>query len=249
MPGESDGIDWDDVVDVICVGMSPGVLAYAVCCAAADLDVLIVDAPEVPDPRIDELYAAMTEDLGLDSRGDASVDNADSSADAACPVRNRILVEEGQEEGRPQAGFYGKREVLEPFVGEHLRQWSARCVGSPCAVMFTQVSDVLVPMRTSDGTSVTAAVIGSEARSAPEDWLRAKVDALGLAAGRAMAATVFEDGRIAGVQLADGALVRATSGLALPVGVQTPGPVPPDGEVALVGRQAGRFARVEFFGA
>ena len=42
MPDE--GLDWDDVVDVVCVGTTPGVLAYAIFCAAADLDVIRVRA-------------------------------------------------------------------------------------------------------------------------------------------------------------------------------------------------------------
>lgn len=221
--GLDESFGWDEVVDVICVGTSPGVLAYAICCAAADLDVLLVEPPEIPDPQIDEWYAAMTEDL--------------ADLPAECPVPERAL-DEGDR-------VRGKREILEPFVGEHLRQWSARCLGSPFAVMFTQVPDVLTPMRSSDGESVTAAVLG---RYSPPlgEWLRHRA-AEYLPAEERLAAVVFHEGRIAGIELADGSRVGATGGLAFPVGPPTAGwpNRELDADVALVSRAAGRFARVE----
>lgn len=208
---------WDDVVDVICVGSSPGVLAYAICCAAADLEVLVLDAPADPDPEFVEWYAAMTEDLG------------DPVPDGAAAVRERT-----------------SREVVEPFVGEELRQWSAMCLASPAAVMFTQIPDVLVPV-IADGKSVTAALIGTSDGSL-EPWLRAKADELGLAeAESAMRRILMEEGRIAAVELAGGTTVGATGGMAFPVGPADAGvPGQPGAQVALVSRRAGRFARVEF---
>jgi hypothetical protein len=139
----------------------------------------------------------------------------------------------------------GKREILEPFVGEHLRRWSARCLGSPFAVMFTQVPDVLTPMRNGDGESVTAAVLG-RCRPPLDEWLRHQADEYLPAEGR-LAAVVFHEGRIAGVELVDGSRIGATGGLAFPVGPPTAGWPPPelDADVALVSRPAGRFARVE----
>ncbi len=211
---------WDDTVDVICVGTSPGVLAYAICCAAADLDVLVVDAPAHPDQRVTEWYAAMTEDLGDPVPG---------------------------EEVNPRQR--SSREVVEPFVGEELRQWSARCLASPAAVMFTQIPDVLVPAIVG-GRSVTAAVIGTS--DGPlEHWLRAKADELGVAEPEsAIRRVLVDEGRIAAVELADGTTVGATGGLAFPAGPADAGlPGQAVGQVALVGRRAGRFARVEFTAA
>ena len=63
MADPDSGVAWDDTVDVICVGTSPGVLAYAVCCAAHGLDVLLVHPPDGPDEQTAAWYAAMTEDL------------------------------------------------------------------------------------------------------------------------------------------------------------------------------------------
>ena len=62
-------VAWDEVVDVICVGSSPGVLAYAICCVAADLDVVLVGAAGEPDPQAAAWYAAMTEDLPAPTEG------------------------------------------------------------------------------------------------------------------------------------------------------------------------------------
>ena len=232
MPDE--GLDWDDVVDVVCVGTTPGVLAYAIFCAAADLDVLIVHPPVETDTALAEFIAAMTDDLDV-----PTAEGADFDASAVCRVRNRIDAD-GEEAS-------GRRRTLEPFVGEHLRQWSSLCAASPAGVLFTQVPDSLVPMRTEGGDSIAAAVLGSY--SPPLDqWLAEQVADL-LPVDDRLAAVIFDDGRIAGVQLADGSLVGATAGLALPVGpAAAEWPTAElDAEVALIGRRAGRFARVELF--
>ena len=229
MPDE--GPDWDDVVDVVCVGTTPGVLAYAICCAAADLEVLIVHPPLEGDTALAEFTAAMTEDLDV-----PPVEGVDVHAAAACRVRNRTDAE-GEEAS-------GKRKMLEPFVGEQLRQWSSLCAASPAGVLFTQVPDSLVPMH---GDSITAAVLGSY-HPPLDQWLAERVADL-LPVDDRLAAVVFDDGRIAGVELADGSLVGANAGLALPVGpaaAEWP-TTEVDAEVALVGRRAGRFARVELF--
>lgn len=222
---------WDDVVDVICVGTSPGVVAYAVCCAQADLDVLIVGAGAVGDPELETLYSAMTQDLG------------DPPAEPDLPV---IRL------GPPATAPGGP---LEPFIGEHLRQWSARCAGSPLGVMFTSVPEILEPMCADGYESVAAAVIGTLPRGEELGrWLGDLAEEHGLLRGGAVRDTFFrlviEDGRVGGVELRDRSLVRASQGLAIPVGSsaqQTHGCfVGSGGQVALVGRPAGRYARVEF---
>ena len=227
-PEFREGIAWDDVVDVICVGTAPGVLAYAICCVEADLDVLVVDCPVEPVAGIAELMSAMTEDL--DSPPDEC---AVSDAVPVCRVRHRTVGE-----AEPNSG---RREPLEAFVGEHLRQWSSLCLASPTGVLFTQVPDVLTPMSTDDGT-ISAAVLGAY-RTPLDQWLREQV----VLAEDRLADLVFDGGRIVGVRLVDGSLIGATGGLALPVGpTLTDWPAGGvDARVALVSRPAGRFARVE----
>ena len=232
---EDGGRQWDAVVDVICVGSSPGVLAYAVVCAAADLDVLLIDLPSAPDAGFADFMASMTGDLDP-----PSADWSSPIAAQECRVPDRAVGE-----GEPVPG---RRASLEPFVGEHLRQWSALCLASPSGVMFTQVPDVLGPMRTEDGESIMAAVLGGY-RPPLDDWLRAQVADL-LPAEDRLRTVVFDEGRIAGAELVDGSRVGATGGLAFPVGPALS--VWPSDEiaadVALVGRPAGRFARIELFG-
>ena len=238
-------VAWDEVVDLICVGSSPGVLAYAICCVAADLDVVLVGVAGEPDPQTAAWYAAMTEDLPtprLNLGGEISAEDRHAFSLA------RLV---------PIPAPTGKRVTLEPFVGEHLRQWSAHCAQSPFGVMFTQVPDLLVPMRTEDGESVTAVAIGdfgsakSQARDdGLEGWLlqeAAEMDLLGTE--NVMTAMVLEGGRVAGVHLDDGSLIAASGGMALPVGAAAPrNPLPLDADdlvVAILGRPAGRFATVD----
>jgi hypothetical protein len=221
--GDDSGPHWDEVVDVICVGSRPGVLAYGLCCAAADLDVLVIGPPTRPDPVLNEFTAAMTEDLG-DPEPDSTL-----SVNSVCPA------------------LAAESRTRDDFVGPRLRDWSARCLASPLAVLLTEVSEVLVPMLADDGEPITAAVLGGY-HAPPERWLRGRAAEEGLTADGTLAALVLDGGRIAGVQLADGSTVAATSGLALPIGPESGAAETvdaPDLEVAVVGRPFGRFARVE----
>lgn len=220
---DAGGPDWDDTADVICVGGGPGVLAYGLCCLAADLDVLFLEYPSTPDGVVADFMAAMTEDL----------------ADAATlnPGREIAVSDHPRE--------HVARKSLEPFVGENLRQWSALCLASPVGVMFTEVPDVLVPMTDSGGHSITAAVLGPY-RTELENRLSERT---GQRDGR-LTTIIFDEGRIAGAELDDGSTVAAVRGLAFAVGPATPEwpPAPDDDlDVAVVGRPAGRFARIELF--
>ena len=242
-------VAWDEVVDVICVGSSPGVLAYAICCVAADLDVLLVGPAGEPDPQTAAWYAAMTEDLPTPRLNPGR----EITAEDRHTFSLARLV--------PIPAPTGKRVTLEPFVGEHLRQWSADCAQSPFGVMFTQVPDLLVPMRTEDGESVTAVAIGdfgsakSQACDAGlEGWLLQEAAEMDLLeTENVMTAMVLEGGRVAGVHLDDGSLIAASGGLALPVGAAAlHSPLPLDADdladdlvVAILGRPAGRFATVD----
>lgn len=230
-------LQWDEVVDVVCVGTSPGVLAYAICCAANDLDVLLIGSPAEPDPQTADWYAAMTEDLGASTlnsgRGDIlEIRPGFSFARVTAPV-----------------AATGKRVTLEPFIGEQLRQWSARCLRSPFGLMFTQVPELLIPMRTDGGESLTAAVVGDLGDSDVLSWLGERAQEYGLTdPENVMAAMLFEEGRCAGAELDGGYRVAATSGLVFAAGPKSPGPDSsdhPDCRVAVVGRPAGRFATVD----
>ena len=232
---ESDG--WDETVDVLCVGEGPGALAYAIFCAAADLDVLIVELSDL-DPQTCEWRTAMTEDL-----------------DGGPPDPHLSLI---RAEPVPVLPI-NDRTKLEPFVGEHLRQWSAGCLASPFGVMFTEVPD-LGAMRTAEGRSITAGIVGGFrcAGGAPGPtmvrWLRENAEGLFAPADDRLGGLVVEEGRIVGVILdtADGPCrIGVNRGLALSLAVEPqywpdqPELAGLEVDVAVVGRQAGRFARVE----
>lgn len=214
-PGPDWDLDWDDVVDVICVGTGAGVRAYRKVCAAADLDVLAVSASAGFDPDTAAYIAAMTEGLVEFGAGDhpAGYSPAVTRAGAAALRRDA--------RGRP--------DVLEPFVGQRLRDFSARCLASPSGVLFTAIPKVFTRMRTDSGEIITAALIdeGAPLTGAEE----------------AFAGLVFGDGRPVGA-VVDGPSgrrrVRADAHLAFALGNASPAPA---GEFnAVVSRPAARFA-------
>ncbi len=240
--GTDYGPHWDELVDVICVGPGPGVLAYGICCAEADLDVLMVDHPSAPDEVLIGLIAAMTEDLGDPPPDDERAVSMLGPEPIAVPSGRRATMK-------------SPRDVpLEPFVGHRLRDFSARCLASPYGMMFTEVPELLTPMRIDAGESVTAAVLGPY-RSPLAASLRAQADEYGLTGGDRLIGLVIEAGRIAGATLDTSAgrlLVGATTGIAVSVGPMSAGLAEPPGadpdadlEVAVVGRRFGRFARLE----
>jgi hypothetical protein len=238
-PVESE-YEWDETVDVLCVGTGPGVLSYGLRCAAADLDVLIVES-EGLDPQTAHWLSEMISDLG-----------------GVAPTAHLPLIHAE----RIPSERINDRTKLEPFVGEELRRWSADCLASAFGVAFTEVPD-FDRMRTTDGQAITAGVVGSyhfadrPPGGALWHWLREQAEELFGPAGDQLDGLVTEDGRIAGVILrTDGGprRIAATKGMAVAVGsVPANWPEQPelDGmtvEVAVVSRTAGRFARVELLG-
>ncbi len=203
---------WDDVVDVICVGDGAGVRAFGTACAAAGLDVLHLCAPGCFDEETSAYLAAMTDDL-------------QEQAGEPEPVPVRAVPEPLRRDAR------GRPDILEPFVGQHLRDWSAQCLAAPSGVLFTEVPAIFRRMRTDSGDVISAVSVDG-----PPDVTPGRESFAGL---------VYVDGRIAGAQVdgPSGPLrVRADAGLAFAIGPT--GPVPP-GAAALVSRPAGRFARLE----
>ncbi len=208
-----DEVQWDDVVDVICVGSTPGVLAYLTACAASDLDVLHLAAPVEFDDDTAALVAAMTEDL-------------DPGPGEPEPVTTRAVPDPLRRDAR------GRPDTLDPFIGEQLRIWSARCAGSPFGVMLTEVPGFFVRMRTDDDEIITAAAIPDGAGT---DSPTGTFEGL-----------MYEEGRLAGAVVvgeSGSRIIRAEAGLALPIGPA--GQWPASRPLSLVSRPAGRFARIE----
>lgn len=236
--------EFDDTVDVVCIGSGPGVLAYALCCDAADRDVLLLAHPVSDlDPDTAGHIDAMYEDLG----------------DAEPQAVLELITAETVAVPRTTRGT-----VVETFVGQRLREWSAQCTASAFGVMLTAVpEDLLMPMRTDAGESITAAIVGAlrpdPARPGPTvcEWIDDEIERRGLSGidGHCFAGFVYEEGEIVGVGVdtpSGRQRVEVTGCVAMSVGaVPAQWPAQPDladatgdVQIALIGRRAGRFARV-----
>lgn len=241
-------LHWDDEVDVLCVGSGPGVLAHAVFSAALGADVLLVDAAaptDVTDADTRAFLGSMTDDLGPVTPAGADLEVAVLRAE---PVPART----------------DPRAPIEPFIGARLREFALRCVASPFGVLYTEVPDAgWTAMRIEAGDTVQVASIGTfrAGVEAPAPALTAWLDEQAHACGVARAADsvaqrlIFENGRVAGAELAAPSgtrLVRALAGVALSTRSAPDGgewPAQPElggrtADVAIIARTAGRFGRL-----
>lgn len=250
---------WDDELDVVCCGSGLGALAAAIAAADADLDVevarrggpaasglpLLGRGIEDPETReyLDELVA--DQDLSRPDAGDADI----------------------QIRSLRQFGPAAPRTPVDTFHGAQLRNWAGQCLRSPYGLLYTRLTERGgVPMETSAGEIIEANVLGSievaagaVASAAVDDWLSAQVRERGISSydDDALERIVFEEGEIVGVVLAtaDGPrTVRVRHGIAVST---ESGPAENARRidtaqtlrVALVGRSASRFSRVELLAA
>ncbi|BBX17673.1 hypothetical protein [Mycolicibacterium duvalii] len=123
-------MDWDDEVDVVCTGAGIAGLAVAITAIDEGADVLVADPPAAaPDARwwpgdcgdvdtaayLDELTADFdTTGLGYDQDD--------------LPVRTVLTDTE-------------RRNTVPPFIGSRMRDWAARCIGSPSGFLYTRVTE------------------------------------------------------------------------------------------------------------
>jgi hypothetical protein len=246
--GRPSELYWDDVVDVICAGAGPGVVAQAILCTDLGLTVELADAvapSDLADPDTVAYLEAMTNDLGTLNR---------LTSDLELP-----LVD-----AEPVARRTDRRAKIEPFIGSRLRDWSARCLVSPFGVIYSAVPEAgMTAMRSDSGEYIRAAVLGpfrpdaDRPGAALAGWLAAQARERDIAGhGLGLQRLVFEYGRVAGaaIDTASGTrLVRATEGLALStcvVPVGTTWPAQPElrdtvAQIAIVTRTGSRFGRVE----
>ncbi|MGI9163127.1 MAG: hypothetical protein ACR2JI_09445 [Mycobacterium sp.] len=234
-------LDWDEVVDVICVGIDPGPTAQAISGVQHGRSVLVVPRPQIWDPDTSAYFAEMTADLSpLESV-------------AALPVTRAWPVEAEPARGR----------VIDTFVGAHLRDWAGQCWPTPFGILYTDAFDIdTTLMLTDENVRIEAAVVGGYPSDAERSgralarWLAAQADEHDVQPDRdlTLQRLIIEYGRVAGAELhtASGPLlVRALDGVALPTtSADADWPVRSDLggmdlEIAIVGRPAGRFGRVQ----
>ena len=234
-------LDWDEVVDVICVGTDPGPTAQAISGVQCGRSVLVVARPQIWDAETAAYFAEMTADLPSPESG------------PWLPLSRARPVDVEPARGR----------VIDTFVGAHLRDWAGQCWTTPFGILYTDAFDIgTTLMLTDEGLRIEAAVVGDYPSGAERSgralaqWLAAQADEHDVQPDPdlSLQRLIIEYGRVAGAELhtASGPLlVRAVDGVALPTTSadadmsvrQDLGDI--DLEVVIIGRPAGRFGRVE----
>ena len=237
---ESD-IDWDEVVDIICVGTDPGPVAQAISGVQCGRQVLALVRPQSWDPETAAYIAEMAGDL--------------SSVESGSPLtvtRARPVIVE------PARG-----RLIDTFVGAHLHDWAAQCRATSFGVLYTDVFGVdTTRMHTDDGRQIDTVLLGTypsdadHSGRAVSEWLseQARECRVHPDPDVSLRRLITEFGRVAGAELATDSgslLVRALDGVALPAASSNADRVGPselvdaDFEIAIVGLPAARFGRVE----
>ena len=239
-------LEWDEVVDIICVGTDAGPTAQAIVGIQCGRQVLAVARPQIWDTDTASYFAEMTADLTPPE-----------------PGRQVPLTRAQPVEAEP-----ARARVIDTFVGAHLRDWAGQCWATPFGVLYTDAFGIdTAAMRTAEGLRIEAAVVGDYPSGAQPssralaDWLAAQAREYDVQPDPdlSLQRLIIEYGRVAGAELrtASGSLlVRSMNGVALPSDdrdtasseadwAARPDLGDVDLEVAIVGRPAGRFGRVE----
>jgi hypothetical protein len=231
-------LDWDEVVDIICVGADPGPTAQAISGVQCGRRVLAVVRPQIWDTDTAGYIAEMTADF--------------------TPPKSRVPLPFSR--AQPVEPEPARGRVIETFIGAHLREWAAHCWASPFGVLYTDPFSIdTTPMITDGGLRIEAAVVGTYRPDRPlADWLatQARDHDVQPDPGLVLQRLIIEYGRVAGAELTTPSgplLVRALDGVALPTPAAETSAAQPDLgaidlEVAIVGRPAGRFGHVELLG-
>lgn len=227
---ESGEIEWDEVVDVICVGPGDTAIAVALAAEGAGLDVCLTGrVPAQPDDR------TLAGRFGL---GDGP------TVDYLAAVTG----DTGPLAGRDAPAVLPELRAPEPsvppyhFSGARLRDWASACLACPYGVLST------APAEPDAAPSIVGTVDTADAHA----WLAAQAAATGLPTtpDSVLERLVFAGGRVVGAVLGTAAgphRVRGTRAVVLSTGTGVPLPVLPAGEtgaLAVVAHPVSRFARL-----
>ncbi|MEH3142666.1 MAG: hypothetical protein PGN37_21345 [Mycobacterium kyogaense] len=240
---------WQDEVDVVCTDVGPAGLLCALAASTRGGAVLVAAQPRHTRTWFDTLRG----DTATTGYASALIDDIDVKKlpdhPDALPVR-AVKPVEAAPAGR-------KRRMVPPFDGGRLRRWTGECLASPMGYLYTRVTpwpSSQVQSADGDIVEVMTADVPASAIGEPgglDAWLTAQAREHRLVAEPvdAIDRLVFDDSTVVGVVFAtaDGPLaVRARHGVLLcgqpGVALQAPART---GKVALVGRSASRFGRVE----
>ncbi|MDA2895331.1 hypothetical protein PDG61_30780 [Mycolicibacterium sp. BiH015] len=251
--------DWDDEVDVVCTDSGVAGLATAICAVDEDGEVYLAEPrsgrPSPPrnqrrdwfalcgDTATDEYLAELTADIDL---------AALTQCDADVPVRLAGDV------------VPPRRRPVPDFEGWRLREWAARCIPSPTGYLYTQVTDwTSATVDFGDDELLTVTEVGettidpARPNGSVRDWLVAEALAREMIPHPVASfdGLVFEEGEVRGAKFSTeygSRMIRARHGVLICRNrtdaddvFDRPLPGDPPLRVALVGKQASRFGRVE----
>lgn len=253
-----DEFGWDDEVDVICTDTAPGGLATAIAAARAGGAVMLAsadlpasetdwfEAPQLDDPTATFLHE-LTADIELESLPRPSVD---------LPVRLASALPTADE---------GRKRRIDTFDGAHLRDWAMQCIPARTGYLYTRVTGWdTAAWQSDDGGRLAVSEIGAMSPDVDDvggsvlTWLTAAAEDAGVSVDRStvLQRLIFDDGVVVGAEFdteGGAPTVRARHGVLLcrAVGPLVTPPLPQGAEVrvALVGRLASRFGRVELLTA
>ncbi len=254
-PFDAPTVEWDDVVDIVCVGADTAGRTAAIACQKVGLSTYLVATA----PALDESLPGRWGVADSDSMDylEALTDDIAATGMAKVGTELPLRFVEGPVTGTPDS-----RSGVFDFIGASLRTWANACLDSPCGVVSTAVADPrFTTTYAGPGRSTEVLAVGTVELPPAlsfEDWIAAEASAHGVRqeAATTLQRLVFDDGRVAGVALQNPTgecLVRARHGviLALETADRTC-TWPTDGigglstaEVAVVTRAASRFGRPE----
>ena len=241
---------WQDEVDVVCTDVGPAGLLCALAASAAGGEVMI--AAQRRHSRT--WFETLRGDAATAAYTSALVDDIDVKK---LPEQPRELPVRAVRPASVESASGGrKRRTVPPFDGGRLRRWTGECIASPFGYLYTRVTGwPSSHVQSADGDLVEAITADVPAGAIAEPggldaWLTAQAAEHHLQTEPvdAVDRLVFEDSTVIGVvfDTADGPLaVRVRHGVLVcgPPGVE--GHSGDVGRVALVGRSASRFGRVE----
>jgi hypothetical protein len=261
--GQLGDIEWDEVVDIVCIGRGPTALAAAVGASRGGMSVFVAEIADVAGGSTADADSL----AGRLAVADAdTVEYFDSLTQDAAPLTRcgdpgRLPIRAVDGLLRPEPA----RSMIPPFVGSGLRGWADACLASPYGLLFTTPArPAMTVTYTSAGQKINAAVVGSikmdngQLTQGLDDWLATRAQELDIAepASNSLQRLVFDAGQVVGAVIdtpTGPCAVRARSGVIMETGAGKLAPswtaTGPESarsvKVALVTRNASRFAQLE----
>lgn len=263
-----------ELVDIVCIGSGSAGLAAAIAAADAGLSVFVAEprrrtsqtGSAATDP-VESWPALLQRHWGAD---EFDVPTAaylhQLTCDLGPPRRSSAhgQLPTGSVESFEKDAVVDPRATVPPFYGSALAHWARECLTSPYGLVCSRVAPLTMSeMRLEDGTTIRASVVAeipSTRRSGMtlRQWLRdmAKERGVKIHGSSTVQRLLFNDGQPVGaiVDTPDGVRhVRARRGVLLGTSnsnaddllAMHPSSVLRDGRLALVSRNASRFARME----